>query len=95
MIRQSAPLQVANSCVGVSRVTIRLQFAWIAEWQRRSHARSLIGGGNDGLRIDANSIRGGLTGLNLDQGPFINKFPLPTLTRPCPTTTSGTPPPAS
>jgi hypothetical protein len=36
MIRQSAPLQVAMvaySCAGVSRVTIRLQFARIAEWQ--------------------------------------------------------------
>jgi hypothetical protein len=36
MIRQSAPLQVAMvaySCVGVSRVTIRLQVARIAEWQ--------------------------------------------------------------
>jgi hypothetical protein len=36
MIRQSAPLQVAMvtySCVGVSRVTIRPQFARIARWR--------------------------------------------------------------
>lgn len=37
----------------------------------------LIGGGNEGLRIDANSIRGGITGVRLDQGPFFDKFPLP------------------
>jgi hypothetical protein len=68
MIRQSAPLQVAMvaySCVGVSRVTIRSQFARIARWRAyASRQTRYLSSPTIGHRVSRKAItRGRRSGL--------------------------------